>query len=425
MESSARQADPGAPRASRRFSARRRRRLAATTLVALLLLAGGGYVAAVAATPLPELNATLEVDAEVRIDADPAGAVAAVAGQARPTALGWAEGEEVWANSEEVLEIASITKLVTVLVGLSAAPIDPANDPGYEVTAADAKSRDEMLAVAGLVEDTPIGLRLPSRQLLELILLPSANNYAISYARSIFGDDAAFAQAAAAWAQANGLTSLRVVEPTGISPENVSNPSDLIRLARLALADPLIAEIVAQSSADIPGIGVIESTNPLLGLDGVVGLKTGTTYRAGYNLLAARHDPVGERWLTAITVVLAREGSAQRADDAWAVLEAALVTDQAVAVVAEGGRIGSVTTWTGEEVALVTTAGADAVIIPGESVVRSNALGEVGAGSAGTAVGPGLVTGPTEVAPIPVVTAAPIEEPDLWWRLTHPGEVFG
>lgn len=413
--------------AAARARGRRRRRLAVTCSTLALLLVGGGYTAAAGLTPLPELRAALTVDAGTEVAADTSIPETVVAGQALPTAIGWADGDEVWANDDEPRQIASITKLVTALVGLSAAPVEPGSDgPLYTVTQQDAAVREEVLAVDGVVADTPIGLQLTTRQLLELMLLPSANNYAIAYAHSIFGDDAGFADAASAWAERQGLASVRVVEPSGLSPENVSTASDLVRLARMALADPLVSEIVAERSAEIPGIGTIESTNPLLGIPGVVGLKTGTTFSAGYNLLAAQRDAGdGDREPIAIVAVLGRDSSAARAEDAQEALGSAAGALQSVAMVGEGEELGAITTWSGERVGLLASTGVQTGLLPGEAARRTVELGPVGAGPAGSPAGEVRIGAPRGIDPVPIVTSAAIREPGLWWRLSHPAIVFG
>ena len=87
---------------------------------------------------------------------------------------------------------------------------------------------------------------------------------------------------------------MTVVEPTGMDSGNAASPSALIPLAQKALANPVIAEIVAKQSVDLPGAGHVENTNGLLADPGVLGLKTGTL--DGWNLLSAkdvadrRHD---------------------------------------------------------------------------------------------------------------------------------------
>ena len=402
----------------------RRRRIAAGGIVTLVLL--GGYSAAVAAAPLPELQATLSVDAEKQVQADQSLAQQAVDAQALPAATGWFGEDQVWANSEESYRIASITKLVTVLVGLDAAPVEAGSDgPVYTVTDVDAALIDEVLAQDGTFAPAPVGLELTTRQMLDLILVPSANNYAISYSRWIFGSNDAFVEAASDWLTRNGLDSINIEEPSGLSDNNVGSPSDIVRLAKLALENPLIAEIVAQSSVDIPGLGEITTTNRLLVDSGVIGVKTGTTFPNGYSLAAAKRMDVLGREVVAVAVTLDRPDGEARAADTRAVLAAMAESGQNIALVESGERIGKVTTWTGEDVALLASDDLSVALVPGESVKRTIVLTGVTAGTRGTEAGTIRATGPSGESSVRVVTDEAIATPDFFWRFLHPGALFG
>ena len=402
----------------------RRRRIAVAA--AALIVVVGGYTGLIALTPLPELHGSLAVEAEVQIDADEAPAQGAVDAQALPTAVGWADDEQVWANDDSPRRIASITKLVTVLVGLEAKPVEPGTDgPVYTVSEADAALVDEVLAQDGTFAPAPVGLELTTRQLLDLILVPSANNYAIAYSRWVFGSDEAFLAAANDWLSRNGLESVRIFEASGLSDDNVATAADVLRLSRLALANPLVAEIVSQSRIEIPELGEITTTNRLLGEPGVIGVKTGTTFPSGYSLAAAQRETLTGRELVAIAVTLDRDDGEARAADTRAALAAMAASGQTVQLVEEGEPIGSVTTWTGAEIGLIAKTGAETVLVPGEAARRTAELAAIPTGGAGRQAGTVRIAAPGGDQEVPVVTAAAILEPDLWWRLTHPGIVLG
>lgn len=396
---------------------------------ALVVALAGGYVAACALAPLPELRPEISGAAEQRFApaAEAAAAVqSAVDAQRKPSAVGWADGTEVWSNDgERPRQIASITKLVTVLVCLDAKPLAAGADgPSYTVTEADERIREEVQRSDGVIADTPVGQKLTTRQLIELAMLPSANNYAISYARWVFGSDEKFLAAAAQWAERNELKTLRITEPSGLSERNVAGAADLVRLGRIALQNPLVAEIAAEPWAKLPGIGPISNTNPLLGDRGVIGLKTGTLSSAGYNLLAARTDRVGDRDAVIISVALDRADGSARAKDSRALLRIGAETASDVVIVDPDAAIGSVRTWQGESVPLRPARGSTAALLPGESAKRSVEIDRVGSGDAGRTIGVVRVAGPGVDADIPVVTGKVIVRPDLWWRVTHPATAF-
>lgn len=422
---------PDAPRAERapEHAPRRGRRrgLKIGLGVTLAAVLAGGYVAACALAPLPDLEPRLTVDAEQTFRPDPEiSAQRTVNQQSKPTALGWVGDSGAWTNDFDTpRQIASITKLVTVLVCLDAKPVEAGSDgPSYALTERDAEIRRTVLESDGVVADVPVGRKLTTRQFIELALLPSANNYAIGYAERVFGSNAGFQKAASEWAAKHELKTLRISEPSGLSEKNVASAVDLVEVGRLALADPLVAEVVAEPWADIPGIGPIMNSNPLIGDANVVGLKTGTLSSVGYNLLAARKDRVGDRDVVSIAVVLGRPDRSARTRDARAVLRDAPKAIDEVALVEADAKVGTVRTWQGKTVELRTTRAASAVLLPDETASRHVRLGALGAGEAGRAAGVIRTEAPGGKSMVPVVTARAIERPDVWWRVTHPATAF-
>ncbi|MGO1539227.1 MAG: D-alanyl-D-alanine carboxypeptidase family protein [Leucobacter sp.] len=415
-------AAPARAAATRRRSVRLRRTLVALTLVAVC----GAYAAVSALTPLPALQPEILGASTSQISADPADAVAVVDADADPTAIGWVGSDEIWSNSDEAVPIASLTKLITALVCLEEAPAaDGGASPVYTVGPDHTAIYNHVLSRNGIALPAPDGIELTTKQVLELVLIPSANNYAIAYGNWVFGDEQKFVAAVKDWTERHGLDSVNITEASGLSPENVANPADLIRVMQLALEDPLIAEVVAEPWVDIPEIGQFENSNPLLGEAGVVGLKTGTLDLAGYNLSVAREETEGDRVLVALTVVLDRDDGIERANDARTALDGADDTTTTVEILAEGAPTGSVVTWTGREVGLVAEKGITETLIPGEHVDLTVQLGEVNESAKGTTVGAVRAEGPGGLEQSPVFTDGGIEEPDLWWRLTHPAIVFG
>src|SRR5690606_30620282 len=107
------------------------------------------------------------------------------------------------------------------------------------------------------------GLSLTEYQTLQAVLVASANNYTRSLALWAYGSDQAFASAAADWLARHNLDSTTIVEPTGIDPRNQSTVADLLELAKIALAHPVMAELVSTTSANLPYIGEINNTNKI------------------------------------------------------------------------------------------------------------------------------------------------------------------
>ncbi|CAG7611935.1 D-alanyl-D-alanine carboxypeptidase family protein [Leucobacter soli] len=416
-----------AQRTHRRFSRRRRRRLTVTATVAILL-AAGGYATAAAAGPLPELQPVLTVDAEQTMKASTRPAKALVEDQDLPTAIGWGDGTKIWSNDSEAYPIASITKLVTVLVALEEQPLDPGEDgPVYTYSAADQQREAELRAQDAIMYPVPVGTEFTTRELLELILLPSANDYAIAYANWVFGDNESFIAAVDAWADAHGLESLTLVEPSGLSSENRASAADLVRIARIALRHETVLDFTGMERAEVPGVGLIETTNPLFDLmSDIVGFKTGSTTAAGYNLLSGRKTEVGDREMVTISATLARPSREARAASGYDTNDAMAGMTEVVVLALEDEELGYVTTWQGERIPIVGTAGADGTLVPGERTTRTITVRPIdGEAAGGAVIGEIAFDGPIPIDPVDIATTAPITEPDFWWRISHPGEVFG
>ncbi|MGH8801912.1 MAG: serine hydrolase, partial [Casimicrobiaceae bacterium] len=102
-----------------------------------------------------------------------------------------------------------------------------------------------------------IGATLPRRQMLRLALMASENRAASALARYYPGGEAAAVAAMNAKAQELGLAHTHYVEPTGLSPDNVSTAHDLAKLVQMAATYPLIREFTTtpEHSVDVEPAG--------------------------------------------------------------------------------------------------------------------------------------------------------------------------
>lgn len=189
---------------------------------------------------------------------------------------------------------------------------------------------------ADLVGGSTMGLKpgdtLTLGDLLKGMLIPSGNDAATVIARAEgakLPDAATLGPVNAFVARMNvvgierGLTSTKATNPSGLdAPGMTTTARDLAHLAELVLADPILGPIVRTPDAVIPsayGSYPVKNTNELLGMPGVIGVKTGTTDEAGQNLVLA----LAENNHRLIVVVL---GSTDRYADAQALLKYARAT---------------------------------------------------------------------------------------------------
>lgn len=326
-------------------------------------------------------------------------------------------------GSTEALPMASISKIITALVVLEVKPLAP-DDPGPQIdfTAADVKIYNDYLARYGSVKPVRAGLSLTQHQVMELTIIASANNYAQSLVNWAFGSEAAFVVAATAWLAEHNLTSTVMTDSTGMNPENVSTAADLIQLGKLALADPLVSELVDTKSATIPSVGDISNTNKLLGDDGVRGIKTGTLDEA--NLLFAADYLIGDTTVTVIGVMLGAKDHTVLNADVVALLATVKAGFQEVQLTTEGQSYGSYTTSWGETSELVATEDSSVVVWAGTRVSLLVESRPVTLGAKGTDVGMLNFTVGTESISVPLELESSIADPGPGWRLSHPAELF-
>lgn len=187
-------------------------------------------------------------------------------------------------NSGAVLPIASITKLLTALVFLD-------TSPDWDSTVV--ISKDD-LRQGGITRLIP-GEEITLKDLFNIMLVSSSNEAAVALARNSGIED--FAAAMNQKANQLGMWKSYFVEPTGIDPQNISRPADLIKLADAAFSAPEITAALALDNYNFSALntgraGAVASTNKLLEtfLNNnqdykIVGAKTGFLDEAGYCLL--------------------------------------------------------------------------------------------------------------------------------------------
>lgn len=329
------------------------------------------------------------------------------------------------AGNAAPLPIASITKVVTSLVVLDAFPLEPGEQgPALTFDATDVQYYDDQVAVDGTRQPVTVGASLSEHDVLELMLMASANNYALSMARWAFGSQEAFAAAAATWLAEHGLTETTIREPTGLDAGNTSTAADLVALGKLALADPVVAGIVATPVTDVPGIGAVQNRNTLLGIDGIDGIKTGTLDESGANLLFAADRTVGAETVTIVGVVLGGPDQPSVAAAVQAMLTTASAGFQEVTLVSAGDDYGDYETAWGDRASAVAADDLAAVVWAGAPITAEQVLEPVTVTLAGTDVGDLTFTVGERSYTVDLELDATIDDPGPWWRLGHPFELL-
>ena len=316
-------------------------------------------------------------------------------------------------NADQRRQIASTTKLMTVLVALERDDLDDVFSAA-DYNAAPAESQ------IGLRN----GERMSVRDLLRAALLPSANDAAATLAVGTMGSTADFVKEMNRRADALGLRDTHFANPIGLDdPENFSTANDLARLAIRLRRYEFFRRTVDLEFATLRSGSVnrtVLNRNLLVRrVDAVDGVKTGNTRRAGNVLVgSATRDGV-----TVISVVLGEPSERARDSDSLALLRYGLDSYDARTVLPEGrvlGRVGL--RYRGDDSVDVVAGDTVKRILRSGARTRTTVVGlptEVdGPLPRGTRLGTAVVRhGDQTLARVPVVTARPIAEASLGTRL--------
>jgi serine-type D-Ala-D-Ala carboxypeptidase (penicillin-binding protein 5/6) len=316
-------------------------------------------------------------------------------------------------NARDRREIASTTKLMTVLVALQRTDLDDV------FSAADYRA----LPIESQI-GLRVGERMSVRDLLRAALLPSANDAAATLAVGTMGSTAAFVREMNRSAGLLRLRDTHFANPIGLDdPANYSSARDLATLAIRLRRYEFFRRTVDLPRATLRSgarIRTVLNRNALVRrVDAVDGVKTGRTDRAGYVLVgSATRDGV-----TVVSVVLGEPSERARDSDSLALLRYGLASYDAVTPVPEGRVLGRVALRyrRGESVEVVAGATVRHVLRRGvrKSVNVVGLPGEVdGPLPRGSRLGTAIVRAGSEVlARVPVVTARPVAEASVATRL--------
>ncbi|YCU73999.1 D-alanyl-D-alanine carboxypeptidase family protein [Mycobacteroides abscessus] len=212
---------------------------------------------------------------------------------------------------------ASTIKVLLALVALDEVPMDAT----VVADAADAKAECNCVGIKA-------GQTYTARELLDAALLESGNDAANTLAHLLGGRQATVDKMNAK-AAALGATSTHTDSPSGLDAPGMdmrTSPHDLAVIFRIALANPVFAEITAQPSAPFPGRGLHNQNELMYRYPGVIGGKTGFTdiARKTY-VVAAERD--GKRLVVSMMYGLVHEGGPTYWDQAASLFDWGFVND--------------------------------------------------------------------------------------------------
>ncbi len=205
-------------------------------------------------------------------------------------------------NADERVPIASITKLMTVLVTREHTKLDDVVTIQREA----AETGEESIYLRA-------GEQLTVRELIEAALIQSANDAAVALAQYVgHGSVPAFVAMMNAKARQLGLANTHFANPDGLDEDgHYSSARDVTKLAEIDMHDPFVRSVVRMRVAHITG-RTLHTWNDLLGtFPGVIGVKTGHTDNAGWSEVAAAQG----RGVTIYATLLGEPSRSVRNDD--------------------------------------------------------------------------------------------------------------
>lgn len=189
---------------------------------------------------------------------------------------------------------ASTTKLMTIYLAMHQLPLTKT------ITI-----RPLAAATTGSDINMKTGDHFTVRQLYYGLLMRSANNAAVAVAQAASPSVPAFVREMNQTAQRMGMYSTTYGDPDGLSRRSAGTAWDLSIIARADMQYPLFRKIVDTRRMPLPYNSVVQNLDGLLFLDpSVIGIKSGWTTAAGFNLVFAATREVNGHPVTLMGVIM-------------------------------------------------------------------------------------------------------------------------
>ncbi len=325
-------------------------------------------------------------------------------------------------GSETAVPAASVAKVMTALLVLEDKPLKRNEQgPSILITDQDVRVYQADKADQQSVVEVTAGEQLSEFQALEGLLIPSANNFAVTLANWDAGSVDKFVANMNKRAKDLGLSHTKFADAAGASALTVSTPSDLVVLGMTAMNQDVFAQIVATASAKLPVAGTVYSVDYALGQSGIIGIKTGSGFQ-GANFLFAASTTVGSFTKIVFGCVM----GLPTLDDAFAAAKALIAAVQPNLVVkrilSKYQAVGSYELPWGGRSDLLSTANVDLIEWPGmilRQSVRAPALTITQPIPSGTTEGALHVVLGDYNFDVSLTTADSLYPPGRLWRLTR------
>ncbi|NUK70749.1 D-alanyl-D-alanine carboxypeptidase, partial [Streptomyces lunaelactis] len=334
-------------------------------------------------------------------------------------------------GAQKPAPLASVAKTMTAYVILRDHPIK-GEETGPKITV-DQQAEDESKIEEESTAQISKGQQFTEEQMLQLLMIPSGNNAARLLARWDAKTEAEFVKKMNDAAKDLGMTDTTYTDPSGLKSTTVSTPKDQLKLAKAVMQNDVFRDIVNTTITTIPGIDrqIRNNNDKALLLEGVGGIKTGSSTPAGGNLLWSANALVDGQIRRIVGITMGAQKAAilndkleLAIDYSIKVIQAAQAGVTSTTVVKKGDVVGHVDDGLGGRTAVVATKDLKAVGWAGLKVeIAINDGGKVlpHSASAGDIVGQVSIGSGTGKVSAPVALQQDLAEPGFGAKITRLG----
>ncbi|MFJ2899578.1 D-alanyl-D-alanine carboxypeptidase [Streptomyces sp. NPDC087218] len=331
-------------------------------------------------------------------------------------------------GEQKAVPIGSVAKAMTAYIVLKDHPLKK-GEKGPKIKV-DAKGEsDGRLDAEGesTLNTVKEGDTLTEYEALAAIMIPSANNIARLLARWDAGSEEAFVKKMNETAKELGMKNTTYTDPSGLNATTVSSAEDQVKLGEKLVEIPALMDITKLPSWTDPSGKNWRNYNTLVPYNGALGIKTGSTSKAGGNLLFAAHKMVGDTDQLIVGAVLGQH-QPPIIDTVNAVSKEVMTATQDLLenakVVKKGDVVGTVSDGMGGSVPVVATKDVSAVGWAGLTVrieLTDDGKKIPHAAAAGTHVGTLTVGEGRSQVKVAVALQDDLVEPSFGAKLTRIG----
>ncbi|MGP3686713.1 hypothetical protein ACTVZO_18730 [Streptomyces sp. IBSNAI002] len=199
-------------------------------------------------------------------------------------------------GEQKPVPIASVTKSMTAYIILRDHPIKKGEQGAMidiDKTAETEGKKNDSVNNESTLDTVKEGDKISEYDAIAALMIPSANNIARLLARWDSGSQEAFVKKMNDTAKELGMANTTYTDPSGLDATTVSTAEDQVKLGLKLVEIETLLDITKKPSWVDPSGKKWDNWNRLVPYNDSLGIKTGTTTKAGGNLLFAAQKKIG------------------------------------------------------------------------------------------------------------------------------------